>query len=102
MRVGVRSLVLVVAIPLLAVGVWAAASGGAVGRRASPLLDRVVFDLEQLLPAGSPPAPVSRPRRGGLDVTFLVSADAHFGSGSLPEAVPTFSYCPAEAVPKAE
>jgi cytolysin (calcineurin-like family phosphatase) len=35
--------------------------------------------------AAKPPVAASRPRQGGLDVTFLVTADTHFGGSAVTE-----------------
>ena len=69
------------AVLALLVGAWSAlARPGHQGRLARVLRPAAQY-FARYLPVPPAPGPVQRPREGGLDVTFLVTADTHFGWG---------------------
>jgi len=69
-------------------GVWAAVAHGEPPPRLSALLQRLGLPFEHLPIEGSAPPVMTRPRVGGLDVTFLFTADTHFGWGVAEESTP--------------
>ena len=76
-----RILAVVGAVLALLVGAWTAVARPKHPGRLLRVLRPAALYFERYLPIPAAPGPVRRPRQGGLDVTFLVTADTHFGWG---------------------